>query len=163
MNQKKHLNAIAALEASKDAEPGSLWHMWYCPGIHCSKCYANPGENIKCCGARHISEVRAALQSGLDAYNKRKAEKAERRAIEAANSPDSQTITIPRDPAVWDAEKGPYPVAVTKKGKPDSLTVVYAIENSPSWKLATLAEVLPLIFDGPRQFADEARRQGWKR
>ena len=158
MNQKKHLNAIAALEASKDAEPGDAWGNYdFCLNIDCAKCYGPGG----CYCNDTVFKVREALQSGLDAYHKRKAEKAERRAIEAANSPDLQTITIPRDPAVWDAKKGPYPVMMKHEDGPN----VFRINEDPGngWLPATLSEVLPLIFDGPRQFADEARRQGWKR
>ena len=65
MNQKKHLNAIAALEASKDAEPGSYWDTRHCDHVdECPRCYSAP-----LCGAKRttVSEVRAALQSGLDA------------------------------------------------------------------------------------------------
>jgi hypothetical protein len=191
MNQKKHLNAEAALAASKDAEPGSLWSGNYCENVNCGKCYANPPEVLAgCCGVRAVSEVRAALQSGLDAYHKRKAEKAERRAVEAANSPDSQTIVILHDP---DAEtkpiipdppdtpevraammelqdistKGPChginagcpscPFRPCKKENNDKIAA-FAI----SW-LSRHPAVWPMTIDSSRQFAEEARRQGWKR
>ena len=82
MNQKKHLNAIAALEASKDAKPGNLWQRAYCDDAVCERCYGIKTlcrGIINCSGlGLRVSEVRAALQSSLDAYNKRKAEKAER-------------------------------------------------------------------------------------
>jgi hypothetical protein len=197
MNQKKHLNAIAALEASKDAEPGSKWNSKYCCShgfIECRDCYAYTlieGGMLACVGkCLPVSEVRAALQSGLDAYNKRKAEKEERRAAEAANSPDSQTIVILHDP---DAEtkpiipdppdtpevraammelqdistKGPChginagcpscPFRPCKKENNDKIAA-FAI----SW-LSRHPAVWPMTIDSSRQFAEEARRQGWKR
>jgi hypothetical protein len=221
MNQKKHLNAIAALEASKDAEPGSYWDGDWCQGFDCARCYAD-----KICELYADTKTRrAALQSGLDAYHKRKAEKAEQLRGETITSmqpasadpaplipdpPDTLEVRVimehfaceadyysptcprggcdgcvfdnykcqntaidrqarhdfalswlSRHPAVWDAKKGPYPVLLVTSS--DEIIFAKFHDDNDNRRLATLSDVLPLIFDGPRQFADEARRQGWKR
>ena len=237
MNQKKHLNAIAALEASKDAKPGNLWQRAYCDDAVCERCYGIKTlcrGIINCSGlGLRVSEVRAALQSSLDAYNKRKAEKAERQdegeAIHTVmggphnppskepaplipDPPDTPEVRaimehistlqiddmcgyencssacpfepvcgdekdrqarhafalswLSRHPAVWDAEKGPYPVLlapIADRSFVYRATMPICDDDDALYQPATLSEVLPLIFDGQRQFADEARRQGWKR
>ena len=154
MNQKKHLNAIAALAASKDAEPGRVWSLGYCQNTDCDRCYAIPFESLyNCYGLkRTVSEVRAALQSGLDAYHKRKAEKDDRLAIGCAHYFIRDVCELCRKTRDEIAEdKKPSPSAPLITDPPDTPEVRKQMEARAAWKEGDLS---PCCKFGSNWFCD---------